>query len=395
MDAPSVSSIMFHTVGPVHPDWAWRHLTVSPEFFSDFLRWLRRFGYRTVLLDEYQDLCLRGKLAKERAIALTFDDGYLDNWVYASVILEQYGYCGTVFVSGDFIDPGEEVRPRWNGHPDHRPDTNGFLNRAELRALDQSKVLDVQSHCMTHTWYPESSRIVDFRFPGDQSHGKHYTAPGYHWMNWNLQPEQKWRWVQPPEDPTLWGEPVYAHRKSLNGPRYYPNPELGAALRAEVRKKGDDFFQRSDWRETLFDLASRLEKELPDGTQETEEEFTARVEYELSEPLCLLGNLLNKEVSYLCWPGGGYGEAVFDLAARYYKGTTISSSFDSIHRQGMDQAGCFRFSRFGPLTAGNYTNIRYIRPMITALYTEERRGHQTLCRLLRGGMTKLARLGML
>lgn len=52
--------------------------------------------------------------------------------------------------------------------------------------------------------------------------------------------------------PEVWGEPVYRHAKALDGPRYMPEPGLGARLRAHVAAIGADFFMRPAWRDELF-----------------------------------------------------------------------------------------------------------------------------------------------
>ncbi len=375
-----VSSIMFHTIGTPNPEWKWSFLTTPWQQFEGMLKNFQRMGYRTVLLDEYKDLILTGKILKEKAVALTFDDGYLDNWTHAAPLLEQYKACGTVFVSGDFINPDTTPRPQWQGTAQEHPFCNGFLNMGEIQALDASGILDVQSHCMTHTWYPCSANIIDFRHPGDD----------YHWMDWNANPAMKWKYNQPPERSEAWGEPVYEHQKSLAGPQYFPNEDIAHALRAHVAQEGKDFFTRPNWKETLQNLAKKLQKELPEGHFENDEAFQARVDHELGGISRILATHLQKKVPWLCWPGGGYSEATFATATKYYTGTTIASASADLIPQGLDDQGCFRFRRFGALTTGEGKNFRYQHPLATCLYTEERRTGNKYTRLLRGGITRLS-----
>lgn len=378
------AAIMFHSVGTPSPDWSWSFLTVPWQMFEGLLIRLRRMRYRTVLLDEYRDIFLAGKLDKERVVALTFDDGYLDNWTYVAPLLEQYGACGTVFVTGDFIDPGEAPRPRWNGNENDLPPSDGFLNKAELRILDSSGVLDVQSHGMTHTWYPCGPEIIDFRHPDDT----------YHWMDWNDAPDAKWRQIQPISRQETWGEPVYEHHKALNGPRYFPDPKLAEELRLHVAREGESFFHRQDWKSRLMVLARERRQDMPEGHWEDEDDFNRRVQAELGGSAKALSALLGKRINWLCWPGGGYGRDVFTTAARYYAGTTISSSSEGNRAQGLDELGCFRFKRFGPLHTGTGVSFRYLGPLTNSLYIEERRSGSQLCRLVRGGLTRLGRLGL-
>ncbi len=374
-----VSSIMFHTISTPNPEWKWSFLTTPYRQFESMLKNFKRMGYRTVLLDEYKELILTGKILKEKAVALTFDDGYLDNWTHVAPLLEEYNACGTVFVSGDFINPDTTLRPQWQGNDNNQPFCDGFLNMAEIQALDKSRVIDVQSHCMTHTWYPTSPKIIDFRHPNDS----------YHWMDWNKNPSTKWKHNQPPENPECWGEPVYEHQKSLASSRYFPNEEIAEKLRAHVAKEGKDFFLRKDWKENLQNLSNMLQQEYSQGYYESEEDFRLRVEHELGGASRLLSSHLNKKVPWLCWPGGGYSEETFVTATKYYSGTTIASANADSISQGIDNHGCFRFRRFGALTVGEGKNFRYQTPLATCLYTEERRTANKLTRLLRGGITRL------
>lgn len=373
--------MMLHSVGVPDPAWQWYFLTMPLDGFAGFLRLARRAGYTSVSLNEYRDAALGNRLKKERLFCLTFDDGYLDNWVYAAPLLREHGFTGTVFISTDFIDPGLEPRRQRHGENGPLPAAPGYLNLAELRLLDASGVLDVQSHAATHTWYPSGPRIVDFRHPED----------GYCWMDWNADPGGKWRSLTPPRRPECWGEPVYEHRKALAGPRYYPNKELGEVLRAHVSPHGKGFFSRPRWRDELSTLAEKLRRRMPPGVMESREEYLARAEAELTESSRILEKALNKTIRWLCWPGGGYSAELFALAGQRYAGTTVSSHDNTVPTGRVDGSGCFRLRRFGPLTAGEEPNIRYLSPLVNLLFLEERRAKNPAVRLIRGGLTRFAR----
>ncbi len=383
--------MMLHSVGLPDPGWVWRDLTMPWGVFEKMLRWLRRMGYRSLSLDGYREMGLAGRLGKERAVAFTFDDGYLDNWVYAAPLLETYGFTGTVFMPTDFIDPGEQARPQ-RAAPDRTGGSpaSGFLNKAELRLLDHSGVLSVESHAVTHTWYPSGPRIVDFRHPGDS----------WLWMNWNANPAGKWQSLAPECPREAWGEPVYEHKKSLEGPRFYPDPAVAEELCAYAASRGRDFFTSPGWREELRHRAEEARRSRNGGAEswESEEAFLARAEEELTRSAAVLGDLLGRKIRHLCWPGGGYTPKVFALASRYYATTTIASA-DSSAQAGPDASGCFRIRRFGPLTTGRGAEIRYLGPFTNSLYVEERRSGsritRPLVRLVRGGLTRFAQWGIL
>lgn len=78
-------------------------LAVLPEDFDRQCAWLRRH-YRVVSLDEMVDALQAGRALPPKAVALTFDDGYLDNYTRAFPILQRHGLNATFYVSTGCID---------------------------------------------------------------------------------------------------------------------------------------------------------------------------------------------------------------------------------------------------------------------------------------------------
>ena len=92
--------LMYHRVAqpPVDP-WG---LAVSPERFRDQLRTLKRKRQPLAMSDFAARLA--GGVLPSDAVALTFDDGYLDNLEYAKPILEDEGVPATVLVTTGWLD---------------------------------------------------------------------------------------------------------------------------------------------------------------------------------------------------------------------------------------------------------------------------------------------------
>jgi peptidoglycan/xylan/chitin deacetylase (PgdA/CDA1 family) len=90
--ANSIPVLMYHHVsssaGP---------LTISPENFESQIRWLARNGYVTLTADEFARF-LHGFPMPRKSVLLTFDDGYLDNYVHAHPILLRYVMNAVMFL---------------------------------------------------------------------------------------------------------------------------------------------------------------------------------------------------------------------------------------------------------------------------------------------------------
>lgn len=329
-----VPCIMYHTVGIPKPDWLWSFLTMPFETFDHEMRILKERGYRTLTSAEFLE-CHRTGEYPDKAVYLTFDDGYLDNWVFAAPILEKYGFCGTIFVNPDFVDPSTGLRPRYDELPVDEIQLHGFLNWDEMREMEKRGVMEIQSHAMTHTWYFSSSTIVDFHHPGDD----------HVWMDWNDRPEMKYAYLGPNAYSGNWGAPVYEHHKSLSGPAYTPDPSVREGLIAFAGEQGADFFERDEWRSSLVGKASELQAAADEGRMETNEEYLERVRWELSESKRVLEKELGKSVTVFCWPGGGYSEEAEAIAASLYPAVTVGSA--KREQGGWDEHGCFKIARIG------------------------------------------------
>lgn len=96
--------LMYHRVAEVDLD-PWR-LCVTPKHFAEQLEVLQKHAHPlslNELLQKYQE----GKIP-ERAVVVTFDDGYADNLYNAKPLLESYGIPATIFVSTGFFEQQRE-----------------------------------------------------------------------------------------------------------------------------------------------------------------------------------------------------------------------------------------------------------------------------------------------
>jgi peptidoglycan/xylan/chitin deacetylase (PgdA/CDA1 family) len=92
--------LLYHRVAapPVDP----LLLCTSPGHFEEHLSVLRK-DYRPLSLSELAAVCAVGKIP-DRAVAITFDDGYADNGHTAAPLLRRFGVPATVFVAGACLE---------------------------------------------------------------------------------------------------------------------------------------------------------------------------------------------------------------------------------------------------------------------------------------------------
>jgi len=108
----SASILMYHHIGPLPQDAddIRRGLTVSSENFDSQMKYLKENGYNVLTMKEMYVLVAQSKLP-EKAVILTFDDGYQDNYLYAEPVLENYGFKATFNIITDDIGQAEYMTP--------------------------------------------------------------------------------------------------------------------------------------------------------------------------------------------------------------------------------------------------------------------------------------------
>ena len=103
--------IYYHRVAPgADPDTG-----VTPEVFDRQMGLLKSLGFQGVTIER----ALTAESSESsRMIAVTFDDGYEDNYQWAAPILDKHGFRGSIFCvtrkMGKLTDWSDD--PRWAGH---------------------------------------------------------------------------------------------------------------------------------------------------------------------------------------------------------------------------------------------------------------------------------------
>ena len=99
MKKQPVPVFMYHSVGVPNIKWKWNYLTTHFEDFEKELIYLRKNNYCTISLDDLYNHIHYDKKIPKKSIILTFDDGYVDNYIFAYPLLKKYGFKGTIFIN--------------------------------------------------------------------------------------------------------------------------------------------------------------------------------------------------------------------------------------------------------------------------------------------------------
>lgn len=86
--------LIYHSICADYPD---NSLMVAPELFNEQMAWLNDNGFTTMSLEEVYEAFETGKVPV-KPVAITFDDGYADNYTEAYPILKEYGMKATFFI---------------------------------------------------------------------------------------------------------------------------------------------------------------------------------------------------------------------------------------------------------------------------------------------------------
>ncbi|MBU1869987.1 MAG: polysaccharide deacetylase family protein [Candidatus Omnitrophica bacterium] len=125
-----VPIIMYHSVEKTpQPE---NRIRVSAATFERQMRFLRQRHYNVISLEALGNLIREKRKIPPRTIAITFDDGYRDNFIYAFPILKKYNFPATIFIIVNEVGRQQEDRLSWE----------------EIKIMQDSGLITIGSHCL-------------------------------------------------------------------------------------------------------------------------------------------------------------------------------------------------------------------------------------------------------
>ncbi len=142
--ARKVPILMYHRITEM-PAGSLERYAVSPRSFAGQMEYLHHQGFATVSLGDLVAHYQLGRDLPRKAVAITFDDGYLDNYLYAFPTLRRYGFTATIFQVASCIGGAAEW-DRVDGQLAPR-----LMSWKELRLL-ASDGITIGAHPCTHPY---------------------------------------------------------------------------------------------------------------------------------------------------------------------------------------------------------------------------------------------------
>jgi peptidoglycan/xylan/chitin deacetylase (PgdA/CDA1 family) len=343
-------------------------IAVSPGRFEEHCRVLAENGWRGVSLAEAGAFLRDGASLPAKSLLLTFDDGYLDNYLHALPLLHRYGHKGVMFAVANRLEEGaalrapladvlagravirdeinRPIRENDRGYPVRR---DIFCSHGEARAMEESGVMAVAAHGRGHYGVFLGPDFTDFVRPGAQLRTFFLT-----------------------EDPPVWGLPAFKVAPGLQHRAFLPNPDLIGSVRDLVPQsyeEADRFFACPEklraLRRLVEGFAGRMGRWESDG--ERKERMWREIAWGKEELEAVLGHGLDA----LCWPWGAFcpearalaGQAGFRLLFTTREGANPPASPLAVRRfKGRNKGGAWLLSRV----------FLYARPWLGNLYARLR-----------------------
>ncbi len=158
-----VPVLTYHHVNPNKGDM----ITITPEGFGSQMRYLKEAGFTTLGMDELLDYAEGKSEVKEKSVMITFDDGYLDNYIYGFPVLKALGIRAVVFLVAGWADAAssqgldrEKLIDSYRAAPVPHGRTREIIERkdaarvimdwAMAKEMSASGLVEFGSHTVTH-----------------------------------------------------------------------------------------------------------------------------------------------------------------------------------------------------------------------------------------------------
>ena len=154
----------YHHISPLPEN----NLNYRPDTFDRQITYMLNQGYQCISAEEmYFQVFLKKKIKKKQFV-ITFDDGYLDNYLYAYTILKKHNIPATIFLTTSLIADNDQERNCDNAVMKDDNDAfieslkkryESYLNWTEIEDMHKSGLIDFEPHGHYHRYIYVSDKI--------------------------------------------------------------------------------------------------------------------------------------------------------------------------------------------------------------------------------------------
>ena len=137
-------SLCYHDVQDADPDQTYVGVTTA-KLIEQFA-WFNDNGFVPVSVDEILAARSGGKPLPEKAVLLTFDDGYVSFYTRVFPLLKSYNYPAVLAVVDSWMDVGGKAGDNSVDYAGVRMPSSAFLNWNQVREMVKSGLVEVASH---------------------------------------------------------------------------------------------------------------------------------------------------------------------------------------------------------------------------------------------------------
>ncbi|WP_037375897.1 polysaccharide deacetylase family protein [Sedimenticola selenatireducens] len=137
--------LMYHMVSDHRPGARFNKLRVKPTMFEQQVRWLKEHGWHFATMGEL----MQNRALPKKTVAITFDDGYEDNYLQAFPVLKKYAAKATLYLVVDRFDRD------WSTNKKSHHDSGELMQEPKLTDVQVKEMLasglvELGGHTMTH-----------------------------------------------------------------------------------------------------------------------------------------------------------------------------------------------------------------------------------------------------
>ncbi len=313
-------------------------LCVTPETFEEHCSVLSKTGWRGISLIEAEEYFLRKRKLPKKVCLFTFDDGYLDNYVYAEPLLRRYGHQGVIFPVVSQLRESGTFHPTLDS-PQDDPTVQKLLAR-----LDQRVRITRSGLAVRDILFCSRQEIARMQTEGCMSAAPHSLRHDRVVRSLTFErlyaPRGGGGFFGVPTHTVPWGFPHFDLAPYLAYPNYEINPQLFELIKRIVpqTEKEASAFLKNDQNKAMVLREIAALGDL--GRRETEAEYRARIYQEFESCREVFTEWLGVPPVSFCWPWGTYNaialeearKAGFRLFFTVARGVNLRGMTSSVHR---------------------------------------------------------------